>query len=53
MLKVAELRATLLQVRNQVDRLNDNVAKEEIATRARWEAMSSDTTATQASFTSL
>ena len=52
-LKVTELRSTVLEVQNQVKCLKDNVTVEGRATRARWDSISSDTNATQASVTSL
>ena len=53
MLKIAEHRAIVLDVQMQLESLQVNVIEEGTATRARLDAISSDTNATQASFTSL
>ena len=53
MLKIAEHRATVLHVQKQVKSLKDNMAEEGTATRARLDAISSDTNTTQASVTNL
>ena len=53
MLKIAEHRATVLHVQKQVESLKDNMTEEGTATRARLDAISSDTNATQASVTNL
>ena len=53
MLKIAEHRATVLHVQRQVESLKDNMTEEGTATRARLDAISSDTNATQASVTNL
>ena len=53
MLKIAEHRATVLHVQEQVQSLKDNITEEGTATRARLDAISSDTNATQASVTNL
>ena len=53
MLKIADHRATVLHVQKQVESLKDNMIEEGTATRARLDAISSDTNATQASITNL
>lgn len=53
MSEVAEQRATVLRVQNQVETLKENMSEERIATRARLDAISLDTNATQASVKSL
>ena len=51
--KVAEHRAIALHVQEQVETLKNNLTEEGIAIRAKLDAISSDTNATQASVTSL
>ena len=53
MSKIAEHRATVLHVQNQLDSLKVNVIEEGTATRASLNAISSDTNATQTSVTNL
>ena len=53
MLKIAEHRATVLHVQKQVESLKGNMTEEGTATRAKLDAISSDTNATQASVTNL
>ena len=53
MLKIAEHRATVLHVQKQLESLEVNVTEEGSATRARLDAIYSNTNATQASVTNL